>query len=236
MSSYRGGSRRNRSSLSASPYPSTSKSPLASFNLDSLEAPSIPSRVNQQLPANFTSLRLFDQLQAAFPDFSIEAIRREAGGRYDTSALEDMFKQIESSNNLKPCLVHGIPPAIDDKHDIFYTAIPSSRLSIRFYPGGTWAPTEGMYCMDVYDPATRCAVAVPPKFSFFQQDGSPGNSEALRIRIQTLESTFNQPPTIPGKFTMKENTHCLLARPHMPDFHFAAPIRRDPLVTYPTPA
>ncbi|KAJ7175284.1 hypothetical protein C8R46DRAFT_1078412 [Mycena filopes] len=205
MSSYRGGSRRNRSNFSASPYPSTSKLPLASFNLDSLEAPSLPSRVNQQLPANFTSLRLFDQLQAAFPDFSIEAIRQEAGGRYDTSLLEGMFKQLESIN--KPCLVLGVDSI----------------------PGGTWAPTEGMYCMDVYDPATRCAVAVPPKFSFFQKSGSPGNG-CPPTRMQTLESIFKQPPTVPGKFMVEENAHCLLARPHIPDFHFAAPVRRDPLV------
>ncbi|KAJ7188225.1 hypothetical protein C8R46DRAFT_1242390 [Mycena filopes] len=148
---HRSGSHRNLSP----PFPAQDRSNI-----------SIPSKVSTNLPANFTELSIYDQLFCAFPHFRVENIRTEMQGK-DTTILEKMMLDLKHLPASSISSI-GIPPRHGEVHDIFYTPIPRSHLSIRFYPGGNMAATEQVYCMDVYDPNQGAPVAIPSDWAFFK--------------------------------------------------------------------
>ncbi|KAJ7177733.1 hypothetical protein C8R46DRAFT_1029336 [Mycena filopes] len=207
------------------------------------------ARSSSAFPAqdrNFLQLSMFDQLSCAFPHFRVENIRKEMGGR-DTTILEQMMRDLQGVTVSMSFI--GIPPRHGELHDIFYTPIPRSRLSIRFYPGGNMAAREQVYCMDVYDHNRHAPVAIPSGWTFFKilapddvyrvldPDQDFSGSAVPESQLETLESVFEQPSNIAGKFVVNERELCYLVRPDIPGrFTFSAPTRIIEGVALPNPA
>ncbi|KAJ7165949.1 hypothetical protein C8R46DRAFT_1096671 [Mycena filopes] len=201
------------------------------------------------LPQDFSSMSLFEQLTHTFPNFRKENLLQEIAGLDPLTQLEFQghWDALQSNPTPGGLTTFGIPPAANDIQDVWYIAIPGSSHHIRFYPGGTFAAQEGLYCMDIYDKDSATAIAFSNDWEFFKQldlgqelmeydpaadifptpapDSTSAIEEPRRVRMRTMESAFGQPAHVAGKFMLEERSHCVLARQGFEDFHFGVPVR-----------
>ncbi|KAJ7163165.1 hypothetical protein C8R46DRAFT_1221953 [Mycena filopes] len=234
-------SRRTSCSQRSGPPHSNSQPPH-----NRLQTRSVASPAATYYPPAFHDMSLFDQLTYTFPHFREETLAREIAQGGDPHDLGRLWHTLKAKS--RPGLTFGIPPEPQDTQDVLYIAIPNSSYSIRFYPGGTFAAQERLYCMDIYDKYSATVFAFASNWTFFKQldldqelmeydpaadifhepphSSAPASDvEPRRVRLRTLESIFGQPPHVAGKFMVEEGDHCVLARQGFEDLDFMVLVR-----------
>ncbi|KAJ7163185.1 hypothetical protein C8R46DRAFT_1221971 [Mycena filopes] len=206
---------------------------------------SVASPAATYYPPAFHDMSLFNQLTYTFPHFREETLAQEIAQWGDPHGFWRLWHTLKAKS--RPGLTFGIPPDPQDR-DVLYIAIPKvSYLALRFYPGGTFAAQERLYCMDIYDKHAKTAIAIPSDWILLKQldlgqelmeydsaadifyepppSFAPISEAPRRVRLHTLESTFGQEPHVPGKFMVEEKDYCILEREGFEDFDFIVPAR-----------